>query len=101
MPTHSISERRCFASSGSSIGWVVNQEMLLHIFRRLALEVRHLAAEALEVLVHPPHRRGDPAEAALDEDDLQLREAFRDAFEHEAGERAPPIVCAFDWCSSA
>src|SRR5919204_16351 len=26
MPTHSISERRCFASSGSSIGWVVNQK---------------------------------------------------------------------------
>ena len=26
MPTHSISERRCFASSGSSIGCVVNQK---------------------------------------------------------------------------
>src|SRR4051794_32287661 len=32
-------------------------EMLFHIFRRLAFEMRHLAAEALEMLVHAPGRR--------------------------------------------
>ena len=61
-------------------------EMLLHIFRRTALEMRHLAAERLEVPVHAPGSRRDPAEAALDEHDLQFRKAFRNAFEHEARE---------------
>src|ERR1700730_18259047 len=51
-------------------------EMLAHIFAWATLEVRHLAAEALEMLVHPPDRRGDPAEAALDEDEFQFREAL-------------------------
>src|SRR6478609_6236733 len=60
-------------------------EMLLHIFRRTTLEMRHLAAEGLEMPVHAPGRRRDPAEPALDEDDLQVREAFGNAFEHEAG----------------
>src|ERR1700733_13234418 len=32
-------------------------EMLPHIFRGLALEMRHFGAEAFEVLIHPPHRR--------------------------------------------
>src|SRR5689334_8747044 len=59
-------------------------EMLLHIFRRLALEMRHLAAEGLEMPIHPPRRRRDPAETAFDEHDLQVREALRDAFEHQA-----------------
>ena len=35
--------------------------------------------------VHPPGGRRDPAKAAFDEDDLQVREAFGNAFEHEAG----------------
>src|SRR4029079_9523650 len=34
-------------------------EMLLHIFRRPALEVRHFAAESLEMPVHPPGGRRD------------------------------------------
>src|SRR6185312_6928793 len=45
-----------------------------------------LAAEALEMLVHPPHRRRNPAETALDVDDLQFREALGDALDHEARE---------------
>src|SRR3954468_15886255 len=49
-------------------------EMLLHIFGRPALQMRHLAAERLEVPVHPPGGRRNPAETAFDEDDLQLRE---------------------------
>src|SRR5207253_7061471 len=32
-------------------------EMLLHIFRRPALEMRHLAAEGFEMPVHPPGSR--------------------------------------------
>src|SRR6476469_2123606 len=48
--------------------------------------MRHLAAEAFEMPVHPPRRRWNPAEAAFDEDDLEFREAFGNAFEHEAGE---------------
>src|SRR6476661_2553337 len=44
------------------------------------------AAEAFEMPVHPPRRRWNPAEAAFDEDDLEFREAFGNAFEHEAGE---------------
>src|SRR6516225_6655308 len=40
-------------------------EMVADIVRRLALEMRNLAAEALEMLVHAPDRRGDPPEAAL------------------------------------
>jgi hypothetical protein len=48
--------------------------------------MRHLAAETFEMPVHPPRRRWNPAEAAFDEDDLEFREAFGNAFEHEAGE---------------
>src|SRR5437660_10065815 len=48
-------------------------EMLADIFRRLPLEMRHLAAEALDVLVHTPLRRRTPAAAGLDEDELPLR----------------------------
>src|SRR5262245_15253414 len=62
-------------------------EVLLHIFRRLALEMRDLVAELFEMLVHPPHRRRNPAEAAFDEDDLEIRKALRNAFQHKAGER--------------
>src|SRR3954468_14142957 len=47
--------------------------------------MRHLAAEALEMLVHPPHRGRDPTEAALDEDELQFWKALRHALDHEAG----------------
>src|SRR5258708_35509590 len=36
-------------------------EMLAHIFGRTPLEVRDLVAEALKVLVHPPHGGGNPA----------------------------------------
>ena len=61
-------------------------EVFLDIFGRLSLEMRDFIAEFFKVLVHPPHGRGDPAKAALDEDDLQFRKALRDAFEHEAGE---------------
>src|SRR6201991_2888611 len=61
-------------------------EMLLHIFRRAPLEMRDLIAKTLEMLIHPPHRRRDPAEAAFDEDDLEPRKALRHAFDHEAGE---------------
>src|SRR5438270_612397 len=53
-------------------------EMLADIFGRLALQMRHLAAKTLEMLVHPPRRRSNPAEAAFDEHDLQLRKALRD-----------------------
>src|SRR5712691_4767871 len=59
-------------------------ELLTDIFGRAALQMRHLAAEAVEMAVHPPHRRRDPAETALDEDDLELRETLGDAFDHEA-----------------
>src|SRR5882757_489704 len=61
-------------------------EMLLHIFRRLALQMRHLAAERLEMPVHPPHRGRDPAEAAFDKHDLQFWETLGNTFEHQAGE---------------
>src|SRR6266478_6536391 len=61
-------------------------EALAHIFRRTPLEVRDLLAEALEMLVHSPHGRGDPAEAAFDEYDLQAREALGHAFDHQACE---------------
>src|ERR1700726_3305217 len=48
--------------------------------------MRHLAAEAIEMPVHPPYRRRDPAKAAFDEHDLQSREAFRNALDHQARE---------------
>src|SRR5947209_3879663 len=70
------------------VDWLGSEpEVLSNIFGRTPLEMRHLAAEALEMLVHPPHRRGDPTETALDEHDLQPREALRYAFDHEARER--------------
>src|SRR3954466_3112898 len=47
--------------------------------------MRHLAAEALEMLVHPPHRGRDPTEAALDEDELQFWKPLRHALDHETG----------------
>src|SRR5215212_1683391 len=62
-------------------------EMLPDIFGRTPLEMRDLAAEALEMLVHSPHRRRYPSETAFDEHDLQPREALRHAFDDEACER--------------
>src|SRR6266702_49002 len=59
-------------------------EVLADIFRRFSLEMWHLAAEAREVLVHPPHRRRDPAETALDEDDLQFWKALEHALNDQA-----------------
>src|SRR5882724_7085077 len=61
-------------------------EMLPHIFGRTPLEVRDFVAEALEMLVHSPCRRGNPAEAAFDEDDFQAREVLGHAFDHQACE---------------
>src|ERR1700741_4451183 len=62
------------------VDWLGREpEMLADVFRRLALQMRHLAAEARKMLVHPPHGRRNPAEAAFDEHDLQLREALGDA----------------------
>ena len=49
--------------------------------------MRHLAAEAFEMLVHSPHRRRDPPESALDEHDLQPREALRHAFDNQTRQR--------------
>src|SRR5205814_6138207 len=39
-------------------------EMLPHIFGRTPLEMRHLAAEAFEMLVHSPHGGRYPPKAA-------------------------------------
>src|SRR6516225_8224767 len=61
-------------------------EVLADIFRRAPLQMRHFITKAFEMLVHPPTGRGNPAEAAFDEDELQLWEALGDAFDHEAGE---------------
>src|SRR6185437_9929406 len=36
------------------------------------------------MLVHPPHGRGDPAKAALDEHNLELWKALRNAFDDKA-----------------
>src|ERR1700675_3785204 len=51
-------------------------EMLPDIFGRTPLEVRDFRAEAFEMLVHPPHRRWNPAEPAFDEYDLEARETL-------------------------
>src|SRR5882762_3376863 len=66
--------------------WLVDRlggepELLLHIFRRTPLQMRDLIAKTLEMLVHPPHRRRNPAEAAFDEDDLEPRKALGHAFD--------------------
>src|SRR5215469_17154196 len=61
-------------------------EMLAHIFRRLTLQMRHFAAKARKMLVHAPHGGCDPAEAAFDEHDRQLREALGDTLDDEACE---------------
>src|ERR1700760_2167835 len=60
--------------------------MLLHIFRWPPLQMRDLAAETFEMLVHPPGRRRNPAEPAFDEHDLEPRKPFRNAFKDEARE---------------
>src|SRR4051795_5577922 len=50
------------------VDWLRREpEMLLHILGWTLFQMRHLAAKALEVLFHPPRRRGNPAEPALDE----------------------------------
>src|SRR6185369_2002210 len=54
------------------------------IFRRLALEIRHLAVQPFEILVQPPAERRRPAEAGLDHDHLQLWITLEYAFEHQA-----------------
>src|SRR6185312_4122269 len=62
-------------------------DVVADIFRRLALEMLHLATQLPEVLVEAPGERRRPAEAGLDHDHLQFREALEHAFEHEARER--------------
>src|SRR5262245_3551822 len=59
-------------------------EALTHGLRWRPPHVRNLIPEALPVLVHPPADGGYPAEAALDEDKLQTREAFGDALDDQA-----------------
>ena len=61
--------------------------MVADVFRRLALEMRHLAVQPLESLVEPPAERGRPAEAGLDHDHLQPGITLEHAFEHQACER--------------
>src|SRR3984893_2910786 len=61
-------------------------EMLLHIFRRTPLQMRDLVAESVKMLVHPPGGRGNPAQSALDEHDLQARKTLGYAFDDEAGQ---------------
>src|SRR5258707_15797412 len=46
-------------------------EMLADIFGRTPLQMRDFVAETLEMLVHSPHRRWNPAEAAFDEHALK------------------------------
>ena len=62
-------------------------DVVADVFRRLALEMRHLAAQPLETLVEPPGQRRRPAEAGLDHHHLQFRKALEHAFQHEARER--------------
>ena len=61
-------------------------DVVADVFRRLALEMRHLAVQPLEILVEPPAERRRPAEAGLDHDHLQLRITLEHAFEHQARE---------------
>src|SRR6266849_442344 len=61
-------------------------EVLAHIFGRTPLEVRDFVTEALEMLVHSPHGRGNPAEAAFDEHELEARETLGNALDHQACE---------------
>ena len=62
-------------------------DVVADIFRRPALEMRHLAVQPLETLVEPPAQRRRPAEAGLDHHHLQFRIALEHAFEHEARQR--------------
>src|SRR5690242_17459441 len=59
-------------------------EVPLHVSRRLLLYPRHLAPDALPVLVEAPQERGQPREAALGEDDAERREAVEHALADEA-----------------
>ena len=100
MPTHSISERRCFASSGSSIGWVVNQKCSFTYSdgrrfrcgtslrnRSKCWSIRHIVDEiqpkppSMNTILSFGKRSGTPSSTRL--------------------VSVAAMVCAFDWCSSA
>ena len=67
MPTHSISERRCLASSGSSIGWVHDQAVENYATVAASLEgiiARSLAAQS-GASVQLENRAGGGLEAKI------------------------------------
>ena len=69
---------------GSCAGAVVKRTWLADVLRRALLDPRHLAPDALPVLVEPPQQRGQPREPALGEHHPQLREAREHALGDEA-----------------
>ena len=58
-------------------------DVLLDVFRRLALDVHRGLARLVDG-VHPPHQRQDPGERVLDEHDPQGGEPVEDAVEDQA-----------------
>src|ERR1700721_611184 len=55
------------SGSGGRVGW--EREGAPDIFGRVPPEMRGFIAEARKMLIHPPHRRWNPAEPAFDEHD--------------------------------
>src|SRR4051794_33330982 len=58
-------------------------EVLADIFGRPALEMRHLIAESVKMLVHPPGGRRNPSKAAFDEYDFQTWKTLGHALDHQ------------------
>src|SRR5205823_1918262 len=56
-------------------------DVISHVFRRPALEVRGRLVQHLPCGVEGPRQRRRPPDACLDEDDPKVRKLFEDAFE--------------------
>ena len=85
MPIQFIGSISCCGRSGSSIGWVVTQSWSLMYSDGGRLRCGISSRLRMPLLVQPPGERRQPAEAALDHHDLQLREALEHAFQDQAG----------------
>ena len=61
-------------------GLCAEPEMISDVFRRFPFKVWHFHAQLLPCCIKPPDKRWEPCESTFNEDDLEVRETVKYAF---------------------
>jgi hypothetical protein len=99
-PMLSKTASRSRGSGGSSTGCVVTQMCSRTYADGGRVRCGDLVGQPGPVLVHPPHQRRQPAEAALDQHHPQLRELLEDALDDQAHHLAWKAWAMAVWSST-